>query len=242
MATAAQLIANQANAKLSTGPVTPEGRHRASQTATTLGLFSPSTFVRPGEQEIYQAFRAEWVARLLPDGPIEKALVAELVQSAWRLRRCILLEESTPETATAEDLDRMQASIDRARTTAQRAFERNLNELRRTQTDRHMRDLVPYGYEAHASFGAASVKDFDEFMRAVTKHHPRTSMMKSPAVHRGEIAKQSQSAPPAPSDSSERSQSAPRSIPRNAPCPCRSGEKYKRCCGKSAPPVLFRTA
>ena len=26
--------------------------------------------------------------------------------------------------------------------------------------------------------------------------------------------------------------------PRNAPCPCKSGEKYKRCCGKNAPPVL----
>jgi len=27
-------------------------------------------------------------------------------------------------------------------------------------------------------------------------------------------------------------------IPRNAPCPCGSGLKYKRCCGKAASPVL----
>jgi hypothetical protein len=27
-------------------------------------------------------------------------------------------------------------------------------------------------------------------------------------------------------------------IPRNAPCPCQSGLKYKRCCGAAAPPVL----
>ena len=27
-------------------------------------------------------------------------------------------------------------------------------------------------------------------------------------------------------------------IPRGSPCPCGSGEKYKRCCGKHAPPVL----
>ena len=32
------------------------------------------------------------------------------------------------------------------------------------------------------------------------------------------------------------------STPRNAPCPCRSGEKYKRCCGKAAPPVLYPNA
>jgi uncharacterized protein YecA (UPF0149 family) len=31
-------------------------------------------------------------------------------------------------------------------------------------------------------------------------------------------------------------------IPRSAPCPCKSGEKYKRCCGKNAPPVLSRSA
>ena len=28
-------------------------------------------------------------------------------------------------------------------------------------------------------------------------------------------------------------------IPRSAPCPCGSGEKYKRCCGTDAPPILF---
>ncbi|MFN7938596.1 MAG: SEC-C metal-binding domain-containing protein [Bryobacteraceae bacterium] len=30
--------------------------------------------------------------------------------------------------------------------------------------------------------------------------------------------------------------------PRNALCPCGSGNKYKRCCGKNAPPVLGRAA
>ena len=28
--------------------------------------------------------------------------------------------------------------------------------------------------------------------------------------------------------------------PRNAPCPCGSKLKYKRCCGRNAPPVLYR--
>src|SRR5207245_2001868 len=39
----------------------------------------------------------------------------------------------------------------------------------------------------------------------------------------------------------KRTQSAPvktAAVPRGAPCPCKSGQKYKRCCGKSAPPVL----
>ena len=31
-------------------------------------------------------------------------------------------------------------------------------------------------------------------------------------------------------------------VARNAPCPCLSGEKYKRCCGRAAPPVLGKAA
>jgi preprotein translocase subunit SecA len=31
-------------------------------------------------------------------------------------------------------------------------------------------------------------------------------------------------------------------IPRNAPCPCKSGLKYKRCCARNAPPVLNKAA
>ena len=31
-------------------------------------------------------------------------------------------------------------------------------------------------------------------------------------------------------------------IPRSAHCPCGSGEKYKRCCGKNAPPLLHHAA
>jgi uncharacterized protein YecA (UPF0149 family) len=48
-------------------------------------------------------------------------------------------------------------------------------------------------------------------------------------------AKQTQSPVPSPS-------AKPAPIPRSAPCPCKSGQKYKRCCGKNAPPVLIRAA
>ena len=34
----------------------------------------------------------------------------------------------------------------------------------------------------------------------------------------------------------------PKLTPRNATCPCGSGNKYKRCCGKDAPPVLNQAA
>jgi hypothetical protein len=97
MATAAQVFANQANAKHSTGPVTPEGKARDSQNATAPGLFSASAFIRSDEQDTYEEFRATWTARLAPDGPLEETLVGELVQAAWRLRRCTLIETAAYE-------------------------------------------------------------------------------------------------------------------------------------------------
>jgi hypothetical protein len=35
---------------------------------------------------------------------------------------------------------------------------------------------------------------------------------------------------------------APPQTPRSAPCPCGSGQKFKRCCGRGAPPVLYAAA
>ena len=252
MATAAQVFANQANANHSTGPVTPEGKARASQNAAALGLFSASAFIRSDEEEIYKEFRAAWNTRLVPDGPLEETLVGELVQAAWRLRRCTLLETAAhgafgagfeiDASTPAEDLDRIQASIDRARTTAQRALQRNLNELRRIQTDRQMRDAAPYGHQAHAEFGAASIRDVDNFVHQIVHRYPEDCFRMSPASRR-ENAKQSQSTAAAPqADSAKRTQSDPPPTPRGAPCPCGSGEKYKRCCGENAPPVLSRAA
>jgi len=239
MATTPQVFANQANAQHSTGPVTPEGKARASQNAAALGLFSASAFIRSDEEEIYGEFRAAWNARLVPDGPLEETLVGELVQAAWRLRRCTLLETAAQDAATpAEELDRIQASIDRARTTAQRALQRNLNELRRIQTDRQMRDAAPYGSHAHADFGAASIRDVDNFVHQIVHRYPEDSFRMSPANQRCVNSKQTQSTATPQADSAKRTQSDPPPTPRSAPCPCGSGEKFKRCCGKNAPPVL----
>ena len=34
----------------------------------------------------------------------------------------------------------------------------------------------------------------------------------------------------------------PAEVGRNSPCPCGSGQKYKRCCGVNAPPILNQAA
>lgn len=51
-------------------------------------------------------------------------------------------------------------------------------------------------------------------------------------VSRLEMTKRTQS------DSQKRTHFEPATA-RNAECPCGSGQKYKRCCGRDAPPLLF---
>jgi uncharacterized protein YecA (UPF0149 family) len=51
---------------------------------------------------------------------------------------------------------------------------------------------------------------------------------------------------PAAAEPEETPQASPKLVlsdtARNAPCPCGSGNKYKRCCGTNAPPRLSRAA
>jgi uncharacterized protein YecA (UPF0149 family) len=206
MSSPAQILANRQNAERSTGPVTAEGRARVSRNAAKLGLFSVVSFLRPEEQDIFNDFESGYMSELSPVTPLEQTLSREIVQAAWRLRRCASLEIAPPENLTDEELERLQISIDRARAAAQRTFHRSLKELRRLQSE-------------HLDAFAILMKQLEE-RRQLAAETPQQ-------------------------DSAKQTQSQPAKtvlIPRSAPCPCGSGDKYKRCCGKNAPPVLFSAA
>ena len=217
MSSTAQILANRQNAENSCGPVTAEGRARVSQNATKHGLFSVANFVRTDEQDIFNDFESGYMSELSPATPLEQTLAREIIHAAWRLRRCASLEVAPPQDLTDEELDRLQISIDRARAAAQRTFHRSLKELRRLQTE-HLHPAEIAIKQAMA-MDALLKKDLDERERQVAE------------ATAGNSAKQTQSQP-----------SQTRQIPRSAPCPCKSGQKYKRCCGKNAPPVLSTTA
>jgi hypothetical protein len=245
MSTDAQTLANQANAQHSTGPATDAGKARVSQNATKLGLFSATAFILPDEHETYDEFCDMYTSDLAPANALEGTLACEIVQAAWRLRRCTMIESTSPsEDATAQDLERLQASIDRARAAAQRSLHRNMTELRHVQTERVYRShALPRNIDTE-SMGQASCKAINLSALAENARKGESALATDRSIAFGkeryrqiqeEIAKQTQSA-----GSTEQTQSTP--IARNAQCPCASGEKYKRCCGKSAPPVLSRAA
>src|SRR5215469_3844099 len=103
---------------------------------TPLRILSATAFVPPDEREEYEDFCADYLRDLTPKTAVEDTLADEVIQAAWRLRRCAAIEQQElPADVDPEQLERIQASIDRARATAQRVYHKSLSELRRVRTE-----------------------------------------------------------------------------------------------------------
>jgi hypothetical protein len=89
---AAQVAANRANAQLSTGPKTPEGKAIASLNAVKTAL-TGRTVLLPGDDAAeYERYIRAYEDELKPVGQRESDLVQSIADTAWRLRRIPALE------------------------------------------------------------------------------------------------------------------------------------------------------
>ncbi len=143
MASIAQIAANQANAQLSTGPKTSEGKARVSQNALRHGLTSVRLVVRDDEREEFTQLRDSLVAELDPQGAVETLTFEELLHAAWNLHRFRRIEAETS-LGTLDDFTDPQTTavldrLSRYQARSQRAYYRALAELRTLQTNRALR-------------------------------------------------------------------------------------------------------
>ncbi len=92
-ATAAQIAASQANAKLSTGPATAEGKQRSAANATTHGATSKKALMPWESLEEYQAFSESVFRDYRPANEHEKLLAKMVVDTTWRYKRIIAAED-----------------------------------------------------------------------------------------------------------------------------------------------------
>lgn len=96
MITEKQVEANQANALLSTGAITIEGKATIARNAVKHGIFTKDLILKSevceeSETE-YQALLHGLVESLTPQGEIESLLVEKIAIDFWRLRRVIRFE------------------------------------------------------------------------------------------------------------------------------------------------------
>ena len=220
------------------GPRTPEGRAISSRNATTFGLYTARDFVRPSEESDYRDLGEQLRTELAPVGLLEDNLVDEIRRAMWRLGRCGEVEQSfvadhadsasIPDPMRHETQAKLQLSVDRARALYQRLLHKCTAELRKLQTERQLRnesfdagtDLSHLGLCDWAFIS----KDLARQLMADYRRDKHRGMAEIDAILSTSVR------PPAQPGSFCKT-------PRNAQCPCGSGQKHKRCCGRNAPPM-----
>jgi hypothetical protein len=92
----AQLAANRANAKKSTGPRTAQGKARSARNALKHGLLARHLVLHDGDPlEVPQEFRIllhGLIDAYRPQTPAEQAIVQTIATCYWRLRRAVRFE------------------------------------------------------------------------------------------------------------------------------------------------------
>jgi hypothetical protein len=146
MTATACAAANAANAQLSTGPKTEEGKARSSRNAVKHGLTSKQRVIAPGEEEQFADLHDSLLDQLAPTGALEMGIFNMIVHAAWNLERFRTLEaqlsaggvDALLDERTAKALDRLQ----RYASANQRSYYKALKELRTIQDNRiHRREL-----------------------------------------------------------------------------------------------------
>jgi hypothetical protein len=164
MATRKQRAANRRNAQLSTGPKTPEGKAAVRLNALKHGLVSEDAVIFVENEEAFNELRDTFLDHLQPAGPLETALVHQMVVAQWRLARCRGIETGLFELRLADeekDLDSKEyvnllchqqlaqvfhkntdplAMLGRYEARIERSFFRALHELQRLQAARQPPD------------------------------------------------------------------------------------------------------
>ena len=87
-----RLAANRANAQLSTGPKTPEGKAKSSLNAVKTGLTGRAVLLPSEEAEAYETHLLQSLEEFAPVGVRETQLVQNLADTQWRLDRIPSLE------------------------------------------------------------------------------------------------------------------------------------------------------
>src|SRR6476619_5004823 len=92
MASSQPLAANRANAQLSSGPTSSEGKAKVSHNALKTGLTGRTVLLPSDDVAAYQAQVARIFERFAPASNEEKRLTQSLADTLWRLERIPSLE------------------------------------------------------------------------------------------------------------------------------------------------------
>ena len=241
MATSQQTAANRRNASQSTGPRTPEGKARSSHNALSHGIFAEDLVLdRLGESEdALLDLRQNLLDHYQPQGPEEDDLVEAALACQWRIKRVRRAETARIDLCTAhQDQIAFETAIAAKLLTPEPGRER-LAQSRALALavigDAKLLNQLCL-YESRLQRMLERTRAELHKLQKNRKNEPN-----SPGSTDSEICVDpclSVAQNPNVKNEPNFGPTESNQTPRNAPCPCGSGIKYKRCCGAGAPPVL----
>lgn len=92
MATDRQILANRANARLSTGPRTPQGKTRSRRNAMRHGLTAETVVSGLEDHDSFAAFHEAMLREHPTNSVLKRELLDRLTSLLWRLRRVGAIE------------------------------------------------------------------------------------------------------------------------------------------------------
>lgn len=104
---AAKLAANQANARLSSGPKSIEGKARVSLNAVKTGLTGRTVLLPSEDAGEYRTHIDSFITRWSPVGDSESSLVQSLADVEWRLNRIQVIEMAIYAKGRVEHADQL---------------------------------------------------------------------------------------------------------------------------------------
>ncbi len=146
MASPAQILANQTNAQLSTGPKSVEGKARSAKNARKNG-FHVVPALKPEDKERFLQFEADLRESVYPDGALEEGAFLQLRDAAWRLEElrrqvnALFAEQTQSDPMESEDFEEVQNQAKRARAAAEMSLYRAIRTLEELQTTRLAREI-----------------------------------------------------------------------------------------------------
>lgn len=213
----------------------------------------------PEDQALYAQHVERWQTELHPNGALECYFAAEIVRATWRIERyAIFSPAEMPQNSHPLDAE---AKMLRYRAQTNLGIRRNLDELRRLQSERYLQAHLGILLPGLASISAVGLKlvlaglNREKSQSEAPQPAPKRRGKLDPAVvaaneanlhaqiqeeeqrQFAEFNKNNPSPDPEPESPATPRPGQPASTtpkpeaPRNAPCPCGSGQKYKRCCG-----------
>jgi hypothetical protein len=168
----AQLAANRANAQLSTGPTSDEGKATSSQNRRTHGLAGAFCLLPWEDRTQFDTLLTDLRAEYQPTTITEQTYVDRMAEHQWLRQRCLTLLPTCfdNETQSIKD-EKLFALLTRYQTTNERGYDKCVNQLEKLRAARHKEQI---GFESQKRQEAAET-------RKIEAHEARVRLMNARA-------------------------------------------------------------